>query len=94
MRKDMRYGIKKRTDTINGREVDWATEYGCYAVSHDSRLFENTSFLDDFTVEVFTDTDEDDVANALGDRLSDGLDYDYALYDGQHRLVGFAYRNF
>jgi hypothetical protein len=90
----MRYGIKKRTDIINDREVDWATEYVCYAVNRDSRIFENTSYLDNFTIEVFTDTDENDVANALGERLSDGLDYDYALYDGQHRLVGFAYRNF
>ena len=92
----MEYGIKKRTDTIgkNGREVDWATEYGCYAVNRDSRIFENTSYLDDATIEVFTDTDENDVANALAERLHKGLDYDYALYDGQHRLVGFAYRNF
>ena len=91
----MEYGIKKRTDTIgkDGRVVDWMTEYGCYAVNRDSRLFENASFLSDTTVEVFTDTDENDVANALGERLYDGLDYDYALYDGQHRLVGFAYRN-
>ena len=91
----MKYGIKKRTDIISekGKEVDWMTEYGCFAVNRDSRLFENTSFLNNATIEVFVDTDENDVANALGKMLWDGLEYEYALYDKQLRLVGFAYYN-
>ena len=91
----MKYGIKKRTDIISekGKEVDWMTEYGCFAVNRDSRLFENTSFLNNATIEVFVDTDENDVANALGKRLWDDLEYEYALYDKQLRLVGFAYYN-
>ena len=91
----MKYGIKKRTDIISekGMEVDWMTEYGCYAVNRDSRLFENTSFLNNATIEVFIDTDENDVANALGKKLWDGSEYEYALYDKQLRLVGFAYYN-
>ena len=91
----MKYGIKKRTDIISekGKEVDWMTEYGCFAVNRDSRLFENTSFLNNATIEVFVDTDENDVANALGKRLWDGLEYEYALYDKQLHLIGFAYYN-
>ena len=91
----MKYGIKKRTDIISkdGMEVDWMTEYGCYAVNRDTRLFENTSFLNNATIEVFTDTDENDVANTLGKRLWEGLEYEYALYDKQLHLVGFAYYN-
>ena len=48
----MKYGIKKRTDIISekGKEVDWMAEYGCFAVNRDSRLFENTSFLNNATI--------------------------------------------
>lgn len=72
-------------------ETDWATEFGAYAVNRDTRIFENTSFTEGMFVEIFEDADENDVANKLGERLRDGLEYEYALYDGSHRLIGFAY---
>jgi hypothetical protein len=86
----MMYGIKKRTDFVNG-EVDWMQSYGCYAVNRDSRLFENCSDLRDYIVERYFDTDENEVADALAKRSRDYDDIEYALYDAQHYLVGFAY---
>lgn len=76
---------------ITKQEVDWATEYGVYAINRDTRLVENTSGVTGITVEIFYGLDENEVSNRLAERLRNGLDYDYALYDGSLHLVGFAY---
>jgi hypothetical protein len=73
-------------------ETDWATEYGVYAVNSETCLFENSSWAEGLTMVLFTDTDESDVFTDLERSLTwDGLDYEYALYDGEHRLVGYVY---
>lgn len=77
-----------------GKETDWFTSIKgrrLYAVHRDTRLFENTSNTERMTMELYSDTDENDVANALGNFLWNGHDYEYALYDTQHRLVGWVY---
>ena len=78
------------------KETDWATEFGAYAVNRDSRLFENTSCTTGMKLELYDskeeDFDENEVANALARVFSDErIDYEYALYDTQHHLIGFAY---
>lgn len=78
---------------ITTDEIDWAQEFGVYALNRDTRLFENCSGVPGITVEIFKDMDESYVSDMLAARLRDGLDYDYALYDGLHFLVGFAYFN-
>ena len=72
-------------------ETDWASEFGVYAINRDSRLVENTSAVQGITIEIYEDKDESEVSDLLAQRLREGLDYDYALYDGQLHLVGFAY---
>ena len=76
---------------ITTDETDWGTEFGVYALFRDSRLYENTSAVKGYTVEIFEGMDEGDVSNILAQRLREGKDYDYTLYDGQHCLIGFAY---
>ena len=76
---------------INTEETDWAAEFGVYAINRDTRLFENTSGIPGITIEIFYGLDEGEVSDRLGQRLRDGLDYEYALYDGSHHLCGYAY---
>ena len=71
-------------------ETDWATEYGVYAINRCTRIFENTSWTEGLTMVLFTDTDENDVSAKL--TLNRGLDYEFALYDDEHHLVGYVYR--
>lgn len=44
---------------ITKQEVDWATEYGVYAINRDTRLVENTSGVTGITVEIFYGLDYD-----------------------------------
>lgn len=76
---------------ITKQEVDWATEYGVYAINRDTRLVENTSGVTGITVEIFYGLDEGEVSDRLAERLRNGLDYDYTLYDSSLHLVGYAY---
>ncbi len=78
-------------DIIRKEETDWRTEYGVYAINRDSRLVENTSAVQNYTIELYTDEDESQVSDRLAQRLHDGNDYDYALYAKDLRLVGFVY---
>lgn len=73
-----------------GEYTDWANKYGVYAQNRDSRMFENESYTAGMAMAIY-DEDENDVANELGKFLADGRDYEYVLYDGQHRLCGFVY---
>lgn len=77
---------------INKEETDWMVDYGVYAINRDTRLFENTSSVSGATIEIFYGLDENEVSTVLAERLRNGLDYDYALYDSKHRLCGFAYQ--
>lgn len=78
-----------------GRETNWYTAIKgrrINAVNCVSRLFEETSPTEGMTMNLFPkDTDPNDVADALGHFLWIGKDYEYALYDTQNRLVGWAY---
>ena len=78
-----------------GEATDWYTAIKgrrIKAVNRDSRLFEETSRTEGMTMILFPrDTDPNDVAGALGHFLWSGKDYEYALYDTQNRLVGWAY---
>ena len=78
-------------DIIRKEETDWMTEYGVYAINRDSRLVENTSAVQNFTIELYSGEDESEVSDRLAQRLHDGDDYDYALYAKDLRLVGFVY---
>jgi hypothetical protein len=83
----MRHIIKLKNET------DWATEYGVYAINRDTRIFENTSWTEGLRMVFFTDTDENDVSTDLARTLLwQGLDYEFAIYDGEHHLVGYVYR--
>lgn len=78
-----------------GRETDWyfTNNYHLYAVNRDTRMFENTSYTEGLVMELYTDTDENDVANALAEVFNDWRgDYEFALYNEKHELVGFVYR--
>lgn len=76
-----------------GQETDWwfTNNYNLYAQNRDTRIFENTSYTEGMVMELYTDTDEGDVSNELGRRLREGNDYEFALYNNKHDLVGFAY---
>lgn len=76
-----------------GQETDWwyTNDMHLYAQNRDTRMFENTSYTEGMVLELYTDTDENDVANALGKHLWDGKEYEFALYNSKHELVGFAY---
>ena len=76
-----------------GQETDWwfTNNMNLYAQNRDTRMFENTSYTEGMVMELYTDTDENDVANALGKHLWDGKEYEFALYNSKHELVGFAY---
>lgn len=81
---------------FNQDEVDWASIFKAYAVNRDTRIFENCSYAHRLIVEVWDDEnkgfDENDVSTALAkERLGNGLDYDFVLYNFEHRLIGFAY---
>lgn len=79
--------LRKETNwytAIKGRRIN--------AVNRDSRLFEETSRTEGMTMNLFpSDTEPNDVSNALGYFLCSGKDYEYALYDTQNRLVGWVY---
>jgi hypothetical protein len=75
-------------------ETDWATEFGVYALNTQTNLFENTSGVQGIKIEIHDEMDEGEVSDLLAQRKRDGLGYDYALYDGQHCLVGFASFNY
>lgn len=76
-----------------GQETDWwfTNDYKLHAQNRDSRIFENTSYTEGMVMELYTDTDENDVANALGDYLWSGKEYEYVLYNEKYELVGFVY---
>ena len=76
-----------------GQETDWwfTNNYHLHAQNRDTRMFENTSYTEGMVMELYTNTDENDVSNALGKRLWDGNEYEFALYNESHELVGFAY---
>lgn len=76
-----------------GQETDWwfTNNRNLYAQNRDTRMFENTSYTEGMVMELYTNTDENDVANALGERLRDGYDYEFAIYNSRHELVGFVY---
>lgn len=76
---------------INTEETDWMRDYGVYAVNRDSRLFENTSAVKGYVIEVYFGLNENETSNRLADFLRTGSDYDYALYTPKHELCGFAY---
>ena len=78
-------------------ETDWAFDFGVYAVNRDSRMFENTSWTKGLEAEIYDSNEEDFDENRVADALAEVFDdergdYEYALYDGMHRLVGFVYR--
>lgn len=82
--------------TFNQDEVDWYSVFNAWAVNRDTRIFENCSYAHGLVVEVWDDDnmlfDENDVSTALAnERLCEGLDYDFALYNDEHRLIGYAY---
>lgn len=72
-------------------ETDWVSEFSAFALNRNTRIFEDVSLTEGMFVEIFKDADENDVANKLGERLRNGLEYEYALYDVCNRLIGFAY---
>ena len=76
-----------------GQETDWwfTNNMNLYAQNRDTRMFENTSYTEGMVLELYTDTDEGDVSNELGRRLREGNDYEFAIYNSKHELVGFAY---
>ena len=76
-----------------GQETDWwfTNNMNLYAQNRDTRMFENTSYTEGMVMELYTDTDESDVSNELGRRLREGNDYEFAIYNSKHELVGFAY---
>lgn len=77
---------------IAKEETDWMLDYGVYAINRDSRLFENTSAVRGYTIELYVGVDENEVANRLGDIIDEFGDYDYCLYSTKHELVGIVYR--
>jgi hypothetical protein len=82
--------------TFNQNEIDWAMAFSAYALNRDTRIFENCSYAEHLVVEIWDDKDarfdENDVSTALADeRLREGYDYDFTLYNTEHRLIGFAY---
>lgn len=76
-----------------GTETDWyyTENRNLYAQNRDTRMFEKTSYTENMVMELYSDTDENDVANALGKRLWDGKEYEFAVYNVYHKLVGFVY---
>lgn len=76
-----------------GQETDWwfTNNMNFYAQNRDTRMFENTSYTQGMVMELYTNTDENEVADALGDRLRDGYDYEFVIYNSRHELVGFVY---
>jgi hypothetical protein len=77
---------------IEKTETDWMQDYGVYAVNRDSRLFENSSEVSGYTIELYWGCDENEVANRLAEVIDEFGDYDYCLYSQMHELVGFVYR--
>ena len=81
---------------IEDAEVDWATEYGVYAINHETRLCENTSQLFGTSIVIYDSNDskfdEGVVSRDLINAESE-MDYfeDYDLYNSEHQLVGYAY---
>lgn len=84
---------RKREEIYLKEETDWYFDDGrrLYAQNRDTRMFENTSWTEGLVMVLFKDTDENDVANELGKRLREGKDYEFALYNSQHELVGYVY---
>lgn len=80
--------MKKRIDS---EEINWDAEFGVWAINRGSRLVENCSAVPGITVEIFEGKDESEVSDLLLKRLFDGFEYEYALYDREMFLVGFAY---
>ena len=80
-----------KTLKFNQNEIDWAFDLNVHAINRDTRIFENCSYATGLIVELWENTDENDVSNALGERLRSGQDYDFALYNDSHELVGFAH---
>lgn len=76
---------------ITENEINWAAEFGVWAINRDTRLVENCSGVPGIIVEIYENKDESEVSDLIAARLRDGLDYDYALYDDSMFLVGFAY---
>jgi hypothetical protein len=80
-----------------GQETDWyyTENRNLYAVNRDTRLFENTSWTEGMTMVLYDgevkNFDPADVSNDLAEFLRDGKDYEFALYNGQHDLVGYVY---
>lgn len=72
-------------------ETDWEFEYGVYAINRDTRIFENTSCTEGMTMELYKGFDESDVSRMLADRLRNGGDNEFTLYNYNHELVGFVY---
>ncbi len=78
-----------------GQETDWwyTNNMNLYAQNRDTRMFENTSYTEGLVLELYTDTDENDVAEALAEVFNDERgDYEFVVYNSRHELVGFVYR--
>lgn len=76
---------------IKENETDWASEFGVYAINKNTRLVENTSAVRNYTVEIFPEEEEDKISDRLAARLAVGKSFEYTLYDGNMKLIGYAY---
>lgn len=84
--------MKRVEKYVKDGEVDWATEFGVYAINRETRLCENTSYIVDTTIVLFDSEDPSFDESRVADEISEvGGNEDYDLYDGQHYLVGYAY---
>ena len=84
-----------------GNETDWYFDGGrrLFALNRDTNLFENTSWTQGLTMLLYDWNDDEDcfdegdVSLALNDRLLNGDEYEFTLYNSQHQLVGFVFKN-
>lgn len=74
-----------------GKETDWGTKFGLYAMNDATKLFENTSWTEGMVAEIF-DTNEDDAASDRFDEFKNkGGSVEFLLYDCEHYFAGFVY---
>ncbi len=74
-----------------GRETDWGTKFGLYAMNDATKLFENTSWTEGMVAEVFETNEDDAASDRLDEFKSKGRSVEFLLYDCEHYLAGFVY---